>query len=192
MAITRIQQYCPVATDELADGLALSSRIARDWTRQVNNMKSYACAPMLVLNNTYPGGRVVTHADTNENYYARWAPVPFPASYTNIRVVICGRVTVLGDSVIFRMYCDSRLYEAADPVAATDFSADAVSGSSTLGSTTDIVQAFTVSGYLKDLDLFETDFGERDVFLTMTAQAAVANDQSRIFNIAAWAMPTTF
>ena len=193
MAVTRTQMYCPVSNTELADGRPLSSRVARDWSRQLNNIKAYACAPMIVLNNTYPNGGLVTAADdTLERYVARWAPVPLPPYFTRVRVAVCYRVAQALDSVTLRMYVDHQFYSSDATVAPpTGFSADRQVGSSgALTSTSNAVVLFTVSGFTWRLTApgGAGDTSARMVYLTLTKQSADATDIIRVLNVAAWAM----
>lgn len=193
---TRNQQYCPVSNVELADGMPLSSRIGRDFVRTINNAKSYVTAPMLILNNAFPGGGTLTDnfGDTDEHFWLRWCPVPFPAKFNQIRVVLNGKQRQPGDEVKIRVYADKRLYMADDPVDAAGggFSADHEVGECTIDSVGYETQEFLISNINFHLQAPGTTAFERNVFLTLTAEPMSGTSaRAYITNIAAWARFTS-
>lgn len=197
MAKTRTQLYMPVSDAEIADGRGYTSRIAGDFKRQINNLKSHACASMLIPNNTLwnnssnlTSTRTIVAGHLVDGYMLRWAPVPFPLHYTQVRVVICGYVTA--GTWTFKFWADRSLAKGANPLDATAFTSDAKSTTVALTSATYEVQGGTISGI---------DFGagvldsaspyERLLYLTMTASTSGGLPSTlHLANVAAWALPT--
>lgn len=196
MTITRTQMYAPASEQEFEEGFGLSVRMARDWARQISNMKSYACAPMLIPNNTF-GGPLAIAGDSStgiERFVCRWCPVPFPATFTEIRVYINARNQAGGMKMRYKLYADTRMYAAVQPVAAsTHFTSDAKSVTIDItDGTNDQWVGGTITGYEAGLTTLDgSDYGEREVHLTLTKSPILAaTDNGFLINVVAWAMPT--
>ena len=192
MAITRTQQYCAVATNEIAEGEGLSSRAVTDMIRAVNNLKAYSCAPIILPNNVWPGGLDVFPNSTDEEYIASWPPFPLAHEYTRIRFAVSAALRDATDIIKLTLYADRTPYSSADPVTANVFSPHVASANVTfdggVDGTAPAVYLNRITGVYSDTEwpqLMQGD--ERKVYLTLTAQSTASNDRMYLYSIAAWA-----
>lgn len=150
MSIVLTEQYRPVTANERADGDALSVRHGVDTLHNVNNLKAYVTAPILVPGQTWLlGDRAFPAAPTALNgisapavnttaeyYVAQWPLVSVPHGFGRLRVGVNGRMTV-GTSCTLRLYAMARPYSGGATIDEAEIPDFYEVGSMTVNAATD-------------------------------------------------------
>lgn len=187
MAIISNVQRMPITGNERGDADAHSSRAGVDLHNNVNNLKLYVTAPVLIPNNLWEdGGKRLTlvNGSTNERYMAKWPMLPFAWGITQVRFMLRSAVAG-GGTVTLRLYSDTRPYAglASAVSLASQFSGSQANGPIIVSSAVFVWQSATFAPLRRAWSAANPD---PELSLTLTGTSSDLATSCGVQLLAAW------